>query len=284
MPLSQLERDEGRLSIANRLLNYIRKRLRRSNLREREANGLISEGQFGEQSQMSSISLAARAVAGASITLRVRPNIAIHHLLGACRQSARVQTLEKEHIGKPFGDFWNELYQSAISVAVLTTAFLETYANEMWFEGGTLAPQMEPAAMAAVLKAIEKRPVLEKFDVALAFRTGRRLDLSAGECQDVSALIQLRNQLLHFSPEWLDEQSDHEKLSKRLAYKCHASPFFVGSERLFPRAWASAASTAWALRTAVRFVHVFSAESGNPNGLAPFMSQLSQLAEIDVFP
>ncbi len=59
------------------------------------------------------------------------------------------------------------------------------------------------------------------------------------------ALLELRNALVHFKPEWFNQQGKHSRLSNKLAARLR-SPWFPEPEPLFPRAWASAECAKWA--------------------------------------
>ncbi len=41
----------------------------------------------------------------------------------------------------------------------------------------------------------------------------------------MKVLIELRNALTHFKPEWMDEADDHAKMSAKLSCKIDGSPF-----------------------------------------------------------
>jgi hypothetical protein len=70
--------------------------------------------------------------------------------------------------------------------------------------------------------------------------------------------LDLRNELVHFKPEWSNEAevqgkaTVHTKVSQRLASKIETSPFLPG-EPPFPRAWATHSCTKWAVKTALAF-------------------------------
>lgn len=75
----------------------------------------------------------------------------------------------------------------------------------------------------------------------------------SSDYQDIRALLELRNALVHYKSEWFDEQDNHAELSELLENKAVRSPFFTSpqllKEPLFPRAWASHGTTVWAVKT-----------------------------------
>jgi hypothetical protein len=182
-----------------------------------------------------------------AFTYRTRTNLALHLLFAACRCASRIEEVERENSGQPFGAFWEEILHNSLGVATLTVASLESYANELYFEGSIVTPALNPAAAQEIAELIDSKSILDKYSTALAVRVGKRLDRGILPVQNAHALIKLRNAVVHFRPEWFDEQDKHDKLSKTLQGKFNPSAFFP-NETMFPRAWASHDFAAWALR------------------------------------
>lgn len=210
-------------------------------------------------------------------TGRTRMNLALHHLFAACRFAARLQAIEQEYAGQAFGAFWEEALHNALGVATLTVASLESYANEMYFEGSILGSALTPAAAQELARLVDKESVLRKYSMALAVRTDKQLDLGSAPVQNVDALIKLRNAVVHFRPEWFGEKDKHEKLSKVLQHRFMPSTF-LPNEPIFPRSWASASFATWALRSTVDFLEHFYAEIDIVCPLHQFKTQLSSLS------
>ncbi len=95
----------------------------------------------------------------------------------------------------------------------------------------------------------------------------------------MNVLNALRNALVHFRPEWSDEQDKHKKVADKLAGKFKVSPFLEKNEPIFPRAWASKDFSRWALKVTVDFLDHFCAEAKMKNPFESFLSQLEQLSE-----
>lgn len=209
-------------------------------------------------------------------TGRTRMNLALHHLLAACRFAARTYELEQGNSGQPFGGFWEEILHNSLAVATLTVASLESYANEMYFEGSILGDSLRPSAAAEISTLIDREPVLKKYSLALAIRAEKRLDFGSAAVQNADALIKLRNSVVHFRPEWFGEQQSHQKLSRLLQHRFQPSPF-LPNEPLFPRSWASASFAYWAVKSAVAFIKHFYVEAGLPCPLDQFDEQIALL-------
>jgi hypothetical protein len=66
----------------------------------------------------------------------------------------------------------------------------------------------------------------------------KRLDPNISPVDNAVALIDLRNAVVHFRPEWSDERLvEHDELSTNLDGKFNHSAFFP-DEPMFPSAWA----------------------------------------------
>ena len=209
-------------------------------------------------------------------TGRTRMSLALHQLLAACRFAARTLELERGNLGQPFGGFWEEILHNSLGVATLTVASLESYANELYFEGSILEDSLRPSAAAEISTLIDREPVLKKYSLALAVRLEKRLNFGSPEVQDADALIKLRNSVVHFRSEWFGEQQSHEKLSRLLQHRFQPSPF-LPNEPLFPRSWASASFAFWAVQSSVAFIKNFYAEIGLPCPLDQFDEQITLL-------
>jgi len=210
-------------------------------------------------------------------TVRTRMNLGFHHLSAACRFSARVGQVEAENYGQAFGSFWEEILHNSLGVAVQTVAALESYVNEMYFEGAVLERGLNSAAALELAEMVDKETILRKYAIALSISAKKRLDKGATPTQNADALIKLRNAVVHFRPEWFGEKSKHDKLSNELQHKFQPS-VFLPNEPIFPRAWASHSFTVWALKSTVEFIEHFHSESGLVSPIEPYRPQLSALS------
>jgi len=220
--------------------------------------------------EVSDVAIAAQA--------RTRTNLALHHLFAACRFAAQLRRVELANQGAPFGPFWEEILQNALGVATLAVAALESYANQYYADGALESSALNDAAATMIARLVDREDILTKFDLALSLRSGKSLDRGALVVQNVDTLIKLRNAVVHFRPEWQDEQTLHAKLSRQLAHRFDGSPFFA-EEALFPRGWASGSFAAWALQSTVAFLDHFCSEAALPSKLEKFRTRLQELSE-----
>jgi hypothetical protein len=226
---------------------------------------------------MVNLSARMQATATATATLSTCAYLGLHHLFAACRFAARIEQVERENSGQPFGDFWDEILHNSLGVATLTVACLESYANELYVKGLIITPALNPAAAQEIAELIDRESILRKYSTALVVRVGKPLDRGIEPVQNADTLIKLRNAVVHFRPEWSHEQDKHDKLSKILQHKFEPSAFFR-NQPMFPLAWASHGFAVWALQTTVTFLEHFYSEAGVECPLSKFQAQLNELS------
>jgi hypothetical protein len=119
-------------------------------------------------------------------------------------------------------------------------------------------------------ESYERKPVLDKYDLALLLRQVYTLDRGMTPTLDVALLIQLRNALTHFKPEWFDAQQAHARLPSRLTGRFLPSSSFTASEPVFTRRWATHGCTAWAIKSVIDFIETFEGRAERPKRLEQF--------------
>jgi hypothetical protein len=206
----------------------------------------------------------AKAIATATATAIHRVNLAVRHLLAAAHFSRQVGALERENSGQQFGAFWEIIFYNATACIFATVASLEAYANELFSDRNTLFPEYSSELMDNLWGTYEQKPILEKFEFALLLLRKPKIDRGAQPYQDIKVLIDLRNALTHFKPEWISEADEHAKISAKLEPKIQGSPFLATSELLFPRRWAGHSCTSWATNSAIAFAKDFERLAGLP--------------------
>lgn len=206
-----------------------------------------------------------------------RVNLGVPHLLSAAVLCRRVGELEAEHAGKEFGEFWHNIFANASGAVFASVAALESYANELFIDHKTIFPELRVEVMAKLWELYEQKPTLEKFEFALLLKSGPAFDRGASPYQDVSAIVRLRNGLIHFKPEWFSEQEEHAKLSALLKHRATLSPFFPVVEPLFPRGWTSHATAKWVIQSVLTFILEFEQRTNVDQRMAKFKDRFNAL-------
>jgi len=172
----------------------------------------------------------------------------------------------------------HEVLHDSLVVATSSVAALESYANELYFEGKFISPALNEPAASQVSDLIDKESILKKFALALALRANKKLDLGSPPSQNIDALIKLRNLLVHYRSEWSHDQTAHDKVAKTLKHRFERSPFIPEHEPLLPKAWASLSFARWAISSVYRFMEHFYTEAGVENPLNKRKDKLQQLS------
>ena len=182
----------------------------------------------------------------------IRMQFTGQHLMAAASFSRRVGEVEQAHAGEQFGSFFDEILWNASASIMLSTAAIESYLNELIADRAKHFTMLQGELLDSFWTNHERASLLDKFDLALLLRGEAPLERGAEPADSMNSLVTLRNELIHFKPEWSDESKVHARVSRKLASKVRPSPFLPG-ENLFPRAWATHSCTKWAVETAVAF-------------------------------
>lgn len=210
-----------------------------------------------------------------SIQARVISSLSITHFLSAASFSRKVGQLESDHVGEVFGDFFEEIHSYSIATIFSLVAALEAYANELFvLYKDVIFPDLRNDVVAKLWELYEKKPTVEKYDLALFLANKSPLGKGGRPYQDIDALIKLRNGLVHYRPEWSDEQVEHRKISAAISGKAIGSSFYSAETPLFPRAWSSHGTVLWALNSSIEFVEKFESQMGIASNLLPFKDRL----------
>lgn len=197
-------------------------------------------------------------------TAVTRMNLAVQHVMAAARFSREVQRVEAANQDAEFGDFWDEILHYSIACIFGCAASLEAYANELFDDRASVFPGYSNPLLDKLWETFESKPILEKFQFALLLKNLPEMDRGAQAFQRAAILIQLRNALTHFKPEWTNEAVEHKKLSARLAGLFPPSPF-MDDEQVFPRRWATHGCTKWAVESVFGFANQFEQDSKVPS-------------------
>jgi hypothetical protein len=201
---------------------------------------------------------------GDEFTASLRANLAVQNMLAAARFSRRVAELEENNKSQEFGPFWEEILHNSIASITCCASSLEAYANELFFDRGTIFPKYSTSLLDNLWETYERKSILEKFEFALLLLSEKpSIDKGSILYQNVRIVIDLRNALIHFKPEWDTEADLHRKLSNQLKYKFAPSPF-LNDELIFPKRWATHGCTRWGVQSCLKFAAEFERLSSLP--------------------
>ena len=210
-----------------------------------------------------SVGMAIESNIAMSIKASIRVNLAVQHMLAAASFSREVGQLEAKHAGQPFGDFWESILHNSMACVLTCVASLEAYANELFSDRTTVFSGYSHDLLHKLWETYEQKPILEKFEFALLLLKRPQFSRGAKPYQDIKVLVELRNALTHFKPEWSEEADEHKAISAKLEGKIIGSTF-LNDALLFPRRWASHSCTSWAVFSAIAFAQAFEALGSLP--------------------
>lgn len=208
-------------------------------------------------------------------SLSMRSNLSAWHIIAAANFARNAWQIETANSGKPFGDFYQEIASNVMAAVFFAVAALEANINELFKDSDKSIPEQNQELAEEIWNLFEqKKSILEKYDLALLLKGKKRLDKSISVYQNAEGLIILRNELVHFKPEWSYEQKKHKRIENWLTGKFQLSPFLTSEATFFPKRIMSHGCAEWAVKTALEFRTHFSNVSGLSDSFAPYHSRL----------
>jgi hypothetical protein len=224
------------------------------------------EGAMPEEGKTAAVGADVKVVVGASVSLKVRHNLAVNHLMAAALFARNARAVEQQHRGEPYGPYFEEIRWQVVACVMMAVAAVEAHFNER---------MKDLSVDNDFLKLIERKGLIERHDYFLWFTDRPRLDNGAAPTQPFADLVELRNALVHFHPEWDDDQELHAKLDRRLTDKFPTSPFLNSNAVFFPMRCMSHGCAAWAVRTAWDFGDAFAEQIGVEPKFRPCRERLA---------
>lgn len=146
------------------------------------------------------------------------PNVlhhfALQHLLTTARFARLCHGIEQENEGKPLGQFFEEI-QSLVTAGVLSSvASMEDNLNELLVDNPRFGSNLTDRAFEEIWSDAERRSLLDKYQFILTLLDHDTIPRGERLFQNADALVKMRNALVHFRPEWIDEKGIHHSVSE----------------------------------------------------------------------
>jgi hypothetical protein len=145
-----------------------------------------------------------------------------------------------------------------IGVVSSAVSFLEARFNEFCedpFHGRSGFPRRSAICLRKLLQeGMDRLPLLQKYQIAI-FLAGKNSPLEEGEdpYQSAKLLIELRNKLVHFRPEW--SGVDTSKLETKLRGRFAPNSMVASHRPFFPDRCLSYGCAVWSIDTAFKFAN-----------------------------
>jgi hypothetical protein len=208
----------------------------------------------------------------------------VQHIQFAALFSRLSANIEKNFGGKVSSELSDEYWAYVTGAIFFAVSFLEATINELFADTAddTMVKidsnlwQLEPKAISMMANfwkiAIKGKPrfsILEKYQVALILTDKPKFDTDINPYQDVSHLVNLRNALIHYKPEWIPHLSgtnknemDPHKFEKMLKVKFKENPMAGVGDPFFPDKCLGHGCAEWAVRSSINFVDDFFSRLG----------------------
>ena len=150
------------------------------------------------------------------------------------------------------------------AVASLEATVNELYidaqdANSPTFQG---VDPIVPKLLAEYWEEIESASILRKYQSALILARKSKFDQGTSPYQEVDSLIQLRNALVHYKPEWDTDLREHRKIENRLKGRFAENSFVGPNDAFFPKKCLGHGCAEWAVKSSVTFIEEFFRQLG----------------------
>lgn len=200
----------------------------------------------------------------------IRSHLSFSHIKAAAHLANLSYEIEADDDGKrPSGLFY--VHRAYVVGCIITAAsYLEATINEV------LADIAEDPDAAAWMETnrIDKKPILDKYDIVFDHAEKDLFCKGAEPYQSASSLIDLRNRLVHYKPEWVGtgegyKETFSEKLRERLEKKIKKlNPLAdAGNCSFFPHKCLSYGCAKWAVESSIKFTDEFFLKLGLPSNL-----------------
>ena len=221
-------------------------------------------------------SIKVKSTLGVSATASVKTNFSGHHMLSAAhfaRQSAIIEKNYKDEITDELRAEHRAYVTGAIIVSVasleatITEVFISARDKDNIFKD---FDHTIPNVLEELLDFVEwSSKILQKYQFVLTAANKKAFDRGKSPYQEVDDLIQLRNALVHYKPEWDTDLENHKKIEDRLEKRwlktrINLNPFAHENDAFFPKKCLGHGCAEWAVKSSIKFIEDFYNRMGFP--------------------
>jgi hypothetical protein len=206
---------------------------------------------------------------GASATARLKTHFNLQHMVAAAYFARKALDVESNYTDLVDGES-HFAHRGYVTGAVFSAvASLEATINELYIDAqGVNSPTFQgvdptvPMLLAEYWEQIESASTLRKYQCALILARKSKFDRGTSPYQEVASLIQLRNALVHYKPEWDTDLREHRKIENRLKGQFAENPFTGPNDAFFPKKCLGHGCAEWAAKSSVTFIEEFFSQLG----------------------
>jgi len=212
---------------------------------------------------------------GDSATASVKTNFSGHHMVSAAHFARQSAIIEKNYKNEITDELRTEHRAYVTGAIIVSVASLEATINEVFIsatDNDNLFKDFDPTIPKVLAEfwtwniVERKSSILEKYRCVLAVANKEAFDRGNSPYQDVDDLIQLRNALVHYKPEWDTDLKNHKKIEDRLEkrLKTRINPFSHANDAFFPKKCLGHGCAEWSARSSIKFIEDFYNRMGFP--------------------
>ncbi len=194
--------------------------------------------------------------------VRRRINLSFYHFHAANYFRDRLAEIEGERGGTTANRLLR--HQGYASGAILSAvAFLEASINEFILDADTnrFSPDAfdiaSGIALSGLWECVEECSILVKYEIALATAHRELFRKGSAVYDNAKTLVDLRNALVHYKPEWDDSLDKHKSIEKHLKRRFRLNPLVDEFMLFFPTRCLGHGCADWAVRTIQAFIKEF---------------------------
>jgi hypothetical protein len=221
--------------------------------------------------------------ASLSATAKLRVNLSLTHLRAAAFLAGECYPLEQQYKWPATEPVLNQHNAFSISSVILSVASIEAFINEFHLDAcdNSISFLGRASHVAHLIRdlwyTVERGPILEKYQWILILSGVEAFKKGSAPFQPAADLIELRDSLVHFKPEWDDDARINERLEARLAGKFELNILSMPSQLFIPYRSLGHGSGAWAVNSAREFIGAFCKKLECADRIDPYDEELANL-------
>mgnify|MGYP000865092755 CR=1 FL=1 len=215
-----------------------------------------------------------------SVEIKIRTYFSIQHIQSAALFCRITHALENQYDGNYNQELFTEYKAYATNAIFSSVCFLEATINEIFCDAIDSPDRISALGEDKIrllgnmwsldVPRTASYPIVDKYQIALTLLEKPLFDRGLSPFQDVQILVQLRNALMHYEPEWFlgysssnSELESLNKLSKRLKDKFEISKIFKNTgNSFFPDKCMGYGCAKWAVIKSIDFADNFFTKIG----------------------
>ncbi len=217
---------------------------------------------------------------GSDAFLNRRYNMVIQYLKSMKLLLTEGYQIEQSHLGEPFGEFFTDISAYISTTIILAGSMLEANIYERFVDvkdGFLDISNFNLSKLNADWEDIKKcSSILGKY-IKFASLSDKDLDNTDVKYREIKNLVQIRNALVHYMPQWDYEKTPSEKIEKcisQISSSVDYSPFIPSTEPYFPHRCMSASFGQWAINASLDFIKHFEDSILIDNKCEPLRNEL----------